>query len=187
MMRLPLLPRCYGFRPGVAKACDCNVLVWQAIEAMGIRLEVGRREDPTMKDAKRETSMISRERCMPAVEHAGLVPALHDAENEGWPQPGRAVAAKSTFFGKIASFFRDEYASATSSSDITLEQLYRELMSAAARDRLARNKFQKMMFVIASDIRDAKAFPLAGLPVDVARPMSAWRERYNGLDHYLGR
>lgn len=186
-MRLPLLPGCYECLPGVAKACDCNVLVWQAIEAMGIRLEIGRREDPVMKGTKRETSMVSRERGMPVAEHAGLVSALHDTENEGWPQTGGTVPVKSTFFGRIASFFRDEYGSSASSSDITLEQLYRDLMSAAAKDRLARNKFQKMMFVIASDIRDAKTFPLAGLPADVARPMSAWRERYNGLDHYLGR
>lgn len=162
------------------------MLVWQAIEVMGIRLEIGRREDPAMKDAKRETSMISRERGMPSVEHAGPVPALHDAGNEARTPSSGTAPGESTFFGKVASFFRDEYGSSASSSDITLEQLYRDLMSAAAKDRLARNRFQKMMFVIASDIRDAKAFPLAGLPADVARPMSAWRARYNGLDHYLG-
>lgn len=138
-----------------------------------------------MNDIRRQASMISMEQGTPASERAELVHALQEAENEGLPPPRPAFAKKTTFAGKVASFFRGEYATLSANSDVTLEQLYRRLRAAAAKDRLALTKSEEMMFVMASDIRDAKAFPQAGAPSGIARPMSAWRERYNGLDRSL--
>lgn len=138
-----------------------------------------------MNDIKRQASMISMEQGTLAAERAGLVSALQEAENEGLPPPRPAFTKKITLAGKVASFFRGEYVMLTANGDMTLEQLYRRLRVAAAKDRLALTKFEEMMFVMASDIRKAKAFPQAGMSPGIARPMSAWRERYNGLDRSL--
>ena len=136
-----------------------------------------------MKHTKRETQVAVGKNGY----RGGGGSALESAENEGWPIQTPSTTNRLTFAGKIARYFRGEYAFLTASSDITLEQLYRKLMLADAKDTRARKRFQEMMYAMASDLRAEKESPLAGLPADLARPMSAWRERYNELDRYLSR
>lgn len=104
---------------------------------------------------------------------AGGDSALESAENEGWPTQVPARTKRLAFTGKIARYFRGEYAFPTASSDIALEQLYRKLMLADAKDTRVRKRFHEMMYVMSSDLRAEKESPLPGLPTGLARPMSA--------------
>lgn len=112
---------------------------------------------------------------------------LDMAGNESELSASQTKPIRVTFARRLASYFMGEYAFLTANGDITLEQLYRKLLLAEAKDTRARAKFHEMMYAMASDLRAQKESPLAGLPVSLARPMSAWRERYNELDRYLGR
>ncbi len=90
-------------------------------------------------------------------------------------------------FDRITSYVKKEYASIKIGQDITLEQLFANLSAATDNDRLLRKQSASLKFLIASDIKDAKKFPTQGIPSTNAKPMSAWRERYNGLDRFLPR
>ncbi len=141
-----------------------------------------------MKDVKLRNSLIPMEQGDSATEQAGLPIAFQGAEKDGSSQRSPLAVQEATLFEKIAFFFRYEEPPLAASGDVTLEQLHERLMAAAVKDRKERRRFDEMMFVMAFDIREAKAFPLAGVPAGgVARSMNAWRERYGGFDGYLDR
>lgn len=108
--------------------------------------------------------------------------ALERAENEGWPQPGRAFAPPSGFAPRVLAYLRARFAFPAGRDELTLEQLYERLLKLSIRDRAVRARLDSLMTVIANDISDAKRFPLLGVPAVGARPMSAWRERYGAID-----
>ena len=106
--------------------------------------------------------------------------ALERAENEGWPQPG--VAPPSGLASRMLAYLRARVVFHGGRDELTLEQLYERLLEISIRDRSARAQLDSLMTVIAADIRDAKRFPLLGVPAVGARPMSAWHERYGAID-----
>jgi len=111
--------------------------------------------------------------------------AMQRAENEGWP-PGRHLPARRPgFASRVVAFLRAEVGFFNDDAEMTLEQLYDRLLSVAARDRTARARLDKLLMLMAIDIGDAKRYPALGVPAASARPMSAWRERYAGIDRYL--
>ena len=111
--------------------------------------------------------------------------AMQRAENEGWP-PGRLPASRRPgFVSRITAFLRSEARFFSGDTEMTLEQLHDRLLTVAARDRAARARLDKLLMLMAIDIADAQRYPSLGLSVDSARPMSAWRERYAGIDRYL--
>lgn len=138
-------------------------------------------EEISMKTSERSiaTNMI-----IPAHQQD---PAVQSAENEGMPAIPLSNNADVGVFDKITSYLRKEYASIKTGQDITLEQLLANLTAATDNDRLLRKQSASLKFLIASDIKDAKKFPAQGIPSATAKPMSAWRERYNGLDRFLPR
>jgi len=114
--------------------------------------------------------------------HASAKPKKGRASDGNGGKPGSeasiptfALPREATFLGKVASYFRGEYAWLTANSDVTLEQLHEALKAKHAKDRLEWDRFEKMLFAIASDVRRREPAP------DVARPMREWRERYEGL------
>ena len=136
-----------------------------------------------MKIDKRETQVVASGQCIRVDKDA----ALDVAEDESRPPAGPIKPGKITFAGKLAGYFRREYVFLTANSDITLEQLYQKLLLVDAEEKRARAKFREMMFVMASDLREARKSSLAGSPAGLARPMSEWRERYSELDRYRSR
>lgn len=136
-----------------------------------------------MKHVKRETEVVARGQGIRADGDA----ALDVVEIEGLPPVVLTNPGRGKFVRKLARYFKGEYAFLTANSDITLDQLYRKLVLADAEDTRARNRFREMMFLMASDLREERQSPLAGSSAGMAKPMSAWRERYNELDRYLGR
>ena len=111
--------------------------------------------------------------------------AMQRAENEGWP-PGRLPASRRPgFVSRITAFLRSEARFFSSHNEMTLEQLHDRLLTIAARDRTARARLDKLLLLVAIDIDDAKRYPALGLTATSPLPMSAWRERYTGIDRYL--
>jgi hypothetical protein len=106
--------------------------------------------------------------------------ALERAGKEGWPQPG--VAPPPGLASRVLACLRARVAFRAGRDELTLEQLYERLLRISIRDRSTRARLDALMSVIAADISDAKRFPLRGVPAVVARPMSAWRERYGVID-----
>ncbi|WP_226470292.1 hypothetical protein [Luteimonas panaciterrae] len=113
--------------------------------------------------------------------------AAQSAESEAMPAISPLKNADIGVFDRITSYVKKEYASIKIGQDITLEQLFANLSAATDNDRLLRKQSASLKFLIASDIKDAKKFPTQGIPSTNAKPMSAWRERYNGLDRFLPR
>lgn len=135
-----------------------------------------------MDHMKRETRVVA----------SGQDIEKHDNPAFGEDRNARTPSTNTDTLGggllaKLSGYLKGEYVFLTASSDLTLDQLYRKLILADAEDTRARTRFQEMMYVMASDLRAERDAPLAGLPAGLARPMSAWRERYNELDRYLSR
>lgn len=112
--------------------------------------------------------------------------ALH-AKNEGMLVQGFQEKARPSVFEVISAYLRREYASLKQGEDLTLEQLLARLGRATEGDRLLRKQSASLMFLIASDIKNARDFPIQGISGPIARPLRAWRQRYNGLDRFLPR
>lgn len=136
-----------------------------------------------MKIAKRETRVVARGQAIRVDNHA----SLRIAENEVLPSAVSTKPGRIPFAEKLTRYFRREYISLTANSDITLDQLYRKLMLADAEDKRARASFREMMFVMASDLREARKSSPAGSSPGLARPMSEWRKRYGEIERYLSR
>ncbi len=113
--------------------------------------------------------------------------AAQNAESEGIPVIPPSRNADIGVFDRITSYLKKEYASIKIGQDITLEQLLANLSAATDSDRLLRKQSASLKFLIASDIKNAKKFPHQDTSSPSAKPMSAWRERYNGLDRFLPR
>lgn len=112
--------------------------------------------------------------------------AAQTAENEGMPVIGLQGKASPNVFDRISAYLRKKYASLKKGQDLTLEELFAKLGAATEDDRLLRKQSASLRFLIASDIKDAD-FPIPGISDSIARPMRAWRQRYNGLGRFLPR
>lgn len=116
--------------------------------------------------------------------------ALQSAENEGMRISGTAadgIGSRDTLFARMATYLRGQYDAFGRGQDLTLEQLLASLEKATDGNRLLRKQSAPLMFLIATDIKLAERFPRPGVPDPDARPLRAWRERYNGLDRFLPR
>lgn len=113
--------------------------------------------------------------------------AVQSAENEGMPITGLQGNASPNLFDRMSAYLSRQYASLKKGQDLTLEELLANLGTATDGDRRLRKQSASLMFLIASDIKEARNFPVPGVSGPVARPMRAWRQRYNGLDRFLPR
>jgi hypothetical protein len=160
------------------------VLRCNAIDITGTRPRSRPREERDMDEPTRSATAMSMGQPH-AMEAIAPTNAMQRAENEGWP-PGRLPAAgRPGFASRVAAFLRSEARFLSSDAEMTLAQLHDRLLTVAARDRAARAQLDKLLVLMAIDIGDAQRFPSLGLSADSARPMSAWRERYAGIDRYL--
>lgn len=113
--------------------------------------------------------------------------AVQTAENEGMPVIGLQGKASPNVFDRISAYLRKEYASLKKGQDLTLEELFSNLVAKTDGDRLLRKQSAPLRFLLASDIKDARDFPIPGISSTLARPMRVWRQRYNGLGRFLPR
>ncbi len=114
--------------------------------------------------------------------------AMRHAESEGMPVVvGLPESTGSGVFGKMATYLRKEYASLKRGSDLTLEELLASLVAVTEGDRRLRKQSASLKFLIASDIKDSIDYPVPGVSGAIARPMRAWRQRYNGLGRFMPR
>lgn len=113
--------------------------------------------------------------------------AVQSAENEAMALIPSFGHANLTVLDRISAYLKKKYASIKTGQDLTLVQLLAKLRAAGDNDRLLRKQSASLQFLIASDIKAAQGSPTQGASNTIARPMSAWRERYNGLDRFLPR
>lgn len=113
--------------------------------------------------------------------------AVQSAENEGMALIPSFGHPNLTVLDRISAYLKKEYASIRTGQDLTLEQLLAKLKAAGDDDRLLRKQSASLQFLIASDIKAARGSLTQGASNTIAKPMSAWRQRYNGLDRFLPR
>lgn len=122
------------------------------------------------------------------VSSAYEVSALRRAENEGIHSVSRDSGSTGPdVFDRVAAYLRKEYACLKKDPDLTLEELLATLVAATDGDRRLRKQFAPLKRLMAWDIKDGVDYPIPGLCPAIARPMRAWRQRYNGLGHFLSR
>ncbi len=86
----------------------------------------------------------------------------------------------------LRCYLRQERAFWTASKDIELSQLLDSLRVVVDNDRSLRKAASPLIFRIGSDLLKSQRDDKLGLSIICARPMRAWRQRYNGLEKYLG-
>ncbi|MDI9238645.1 heme-binding protein [Lysobacter sp. LF1] len=104
--------------------------------------------------------------------------ALQRAENEGMPPNLMFEKTSARLFPRVSRYVRSR---STTSPELsrTLEELLCDLKAATQGDAQLRRRSASLIALMASDIRDAKHFSIESSLG--ARPMRAWRQRYNGI------
>lgn len=105
--------------------------------------------------------------------------ALQRAHKERTPILALHKAA-SHLFDRVSRHLREGFSPVIKERELTLEQLLVSLNAVTYDDARLRTHSVSLMLLMASDISDAKQFSIESMLR--ARPMRAWRERYNGLD-----
>jgi|GEM_PF-892328 len=113
--------------------------------------------------------------------------AVQDAESEGTSVIALHGKASPNVFDRMSAYMRKAHAPLGKGQHLTREQLLSSLETATDGDRLLHRQSASLRLLIAADIKDASGFPVAGVPGTTARPMRAWRQRYNGLGRFLPR
>lgn len=101
------------------------------------------------------------------------------AETEGMPPILMHEKRRASLFLRVSSYFRSRFIPRPELS-WTLEELLSDIKVATQGDAQLRRRSAPLMALMALDIRKAKHFSIESSLV--ARPMRAWRQRYNGLD-----
>jgi hypothetical protein len=105
------------------------------------------------------------------------------------PFPDFAHAASTPvarLFAGLRRYLRQERAFWTANDDVELWQLLDRLRAVVDNDRGLRKAASPLIFLIGSDLLKSQRDDQSGLSAISARPMRAWRQRYNGLEEYLG-
>jgi hypothetical protein len=97
--------------------------------------------------------------------------------------PSRPAAR---LFAGLRRYLRQEQAFWTANNDVELSQLLDRLRAVVDSDRGLRKAASPLIFLIGSDLLKSQRGDPLGLSAISARPMRAWRQRYNGLEKYLG-
>ncbi|MBF6025354.1 hypothetical protein [Lysobacter niastensis] len=109
--------------------------------------------------------------------------ATQRAENEGMPSLVPKSVANPNLFDRVSMRLRSGLAWFTKEQELTLEQLLADIKAMSLIDARIGKQSASLMFLMASDIRDAKHFSIDSSLS--ARSMRAWRQRYNGLERFL--
>lgn len=85
----------------------------------------------------------------------------------------------------LRCYLRQERAFWTANNDVELSQLLDRLRAVVDNNRSLRKAASPLIFLIGSDLLKSQRDEQLRLSTLCARPMRAWRQRYNGLEKYL--
>ncbi len=148
-------------------------------------------ESLQMTPAKPHRKIETRDQSVLLLSRQTTAFALESAENEGWNMGRLCAESAMGSVSPIRKMSRDfvrsiarEWASWAGTRELSLKQLHAELVASAfPSGHDAESK--ALIALIAADLRDAEKWPIAGCGPGSARPLSAWRARYNGIDRCL--